>query len=422
MTEIQTGKEIRLLFQYLDKNQDGYITNDELRNTLLETCSINSSRREINYMVKVSDYDEDGKLSLQDFAYFYLRCMGLNPEDLKKSDESLWRLQCEVDERIRQKELKKIQDEEDKKKAEIERKEREEREKEEKRKEEIKLKKEQEERAKREIELEKLKKIEDEKRKRDEEFEKIKKEKEEQERLKKEREEALEKERIRVAEEKKRLDQEIKRQEEEKKKAEQEKLRKEEEKKKAELEKIKKDEEKKKQESLKTENPIDSKNSTVIGASWNCMMIGKECKFVFYPKNASGEIINQAKDIQFQISIPGDEDDDEAGVLMNLNPSSFIEKGNAIEFKFSPSEKFTHTWYNFAIIQGEKIILQNMNVLVSTERRIKTEIDKLKKKIQQLHLKQSDSGAMGYETSLGGQILKLEQKKDSYQMYLDTLE
>jgi len=150
---------------------------------------------------------------------------------------------------------------------------------------------------------------------------------------------------------------------------------------------------------------IDSLLSSVVGDCWNVMMIGVENVFVFYPRNKLNNVI-KSKDLVLKFEVTTMADDDEnGGTVASLDPSQILADGG-IEFRLTPDEKFNETWYTFDLVQnGEEIVYQNTNVLITSRRKIEIEITKLTKKINQLEIKQNDSAALGMETKLDSQIL-----------------
>jgi hypothetical protein len=467
MSVVTVGQEIRGVFDLLDENKDGYIHVDDVRNVLSTTCNIYLWRREVKRMLKLADADRDGKVSLQDFLHLYISLMGISVDSIKTCDKQLWSQYMEylgqLDVIIEQtkfemgkEDSKRVVESGEKPKPQQnknleEEKQRREIDLEEIRKEKI-IEKEKEDLAEKERiraqEVMKQREIQMEVDRAREETDRLKKEEDrmraELERLRREQE-RLEKEKLALEE--KRRQEEVERQrirqqealamEEQQKRllaleADKERARKEKEaidreeaqrlRQEAEREQLRKEKEaaiRLEQEKKKREMPeIDVKKSQVIGSAWSCMVIGLDYTIKFYPVSSSDQPV-KVNDLSFRISTMADDDDDEGGVIDTLKPVEL--KNNAYIFKYSATDKLTHIWYTFDILQGENIVAQSLNVLIGPKKKLTTEIDKLGKKIQQLHVKQNDSGALGMETSLGGQISKLQTKVDAYKALLSEI-
>jgi len=173
-------------------------------------------------------------------------------------------------------------------------------------------------------------------------------------------------------------------------------------------------------------NCISAENSSVIGVCWNVMMVGFDNVFAFLPRNASNDIVKvdlRKRELRLVIvPVAEEEDGREENEYENavITPSIMNPDGS-IEFHVKPTENFTHTWYNFTIYQREDVVAQSTNALIGTRKKIDVETEKLTKKMKHLLLKQNDSGAMGLETKLSGQIAKIQSKRDAYQSYIKTL-
>lgn len=177
----------------------------------------------------------------------------------------------------------------------------------------------------------------------------------------------------------------------------------------------------KQDKTIQPSSKANLKLSQVAGCAWHCMMIGCDNLFVLYPLDSTAKMIHlDVKNIRFQV-LPMSEDDDHEDntLLADIQPTGYHGTTSGIAFKFAPNDSYTHIWYHFQIVSGDTLLADNQNVLIGTQRKIRVEIEKLEKKIAQLHLKQSDSGAMGMEKTLSGQIAKLDTKRKAYQEYMD---
>lgn len=66
MKDIEIDDELLETFKVFDKDGNGYITVDELRNVIL-TIGDDVSTEEVEEMIKIADRDLDGKISFEDF-------------------------------------------------------------------------------------------------------------------------------------------------------------------------------------------------------------------------------------------------------------------------------------------------------------------------------------------------------------------
>lgn len=503
------SEELHCLFQLFDKNKDGYITLEGLRNCFSDYLNIHLYRRECKSMLSMADRDRDGKLNFHEFTDFYLRCMGIPLESLKMADKRMWTKHLEW--------LGNIETFETESKCETGKA--------------MERTSEQGGEKMKPVEIEKVNKMEEDRVLREIQMEKRQSERLEDERLKRERDEHAEKERIRVLEEKKALDdlaenlelerkateeelesinadkkiheaqrlereherlekeklelEENQRQEEadrqrgfeeedQRRRVEEENLRiqqedrerenqqrqkqieeekvelarkkqedeareqlqRDEELRIAEADRINKEkqqeernkkeaeakalkEEEEKQLALKKMTPKpDPKKSLIMGAGWCCMIIGSEWTIKYYPVDSNEEAV-MSDHYLLQVAAIADDDDECGGVMASLSPSQVKRDGYI--FLFTPDESFTQNWYTVSLLLDHEVIDQSNNVLIASKSKVTSERDKLSKKMDQLIIKQSDSGAMGLETKLDGQIQKLKTKIAAYQETLNEL-
>ncbi|XP_064622011.1 neo-calmodulin-like [Lineus longissimus] len=59
---------LKTCFEVFDKNGDGFITSEELRN-IMTNLGEKLTNEEVDEMIKVADIDEDGKLNYKEFIY-----------------------------------------------------------------------------------------------------------------------------------------------------------------------------------------------------------------------------------------------------------------------------------------------------------------------------------------------------------------
>jgi hypothetical protein len=68
-------REMKLIFQYFDVDNSGYITADKIGQTMKKFLSIIPSENETKSMVHLVDFDKDGRISFAEFSSFYSECM-----------------------------------------------------------------------------------------------------------------------------------------------------------------------------------------------------------------------------------------------------------------------------------------------------------------------------------------------------------
>jgi hypothetical protein len=68
-------REMKLIFQYFDVDNSGYITADKISQTMKKFLSIIPSENETKSMIHLVDYDKDGRISFAEFTSFYSECM-----------------------------------------------------------------------------------------------------------------------------------------------------------------------------------------------------------------------------------------------------------------------------------------------------------------------------------------------------------
>lgn len=73
--EISIEKEVKLVFDLFDQNKDGFITETDVHYTMKHYCSIIPTSFELKNMIHLSDKDKDGKVSQEEFFFFYCSLM-----------------------------------------------------------------------------------------------------------------------------------------------------------------------------------------------------------------------------------------------------------------------------------------------------------------------------------------------------------
>ena len=66
VTEVDTEKEIKEAFKLFDKDSDGYISAEELRNIMMNLGE-KLTDQEVDDMIKEADKDGDGLVNFQEF-------------------------------------------------------------------------------------------------------------------------------------------------------------------------------------------------------------------------------------------------------------------------------------------------------------------------------------------------------------------
>eukprot|EP01080_Neovahlkampfia_damariscottae_P008875 gene8875-824_t len=97
--ELSLYNEIEQVFQLFDINKDGYLTVEEIGNSLKKFLPDDTpDQNELKKMVYLFDKNFDGKVSFEEFAFFYAQSMGV-PLRTINADEKLRKIKMDLDKR-----------------------------------------------------------------------------------------------------------------------------------------------------------------------------------------------------------------------------------------------------------------------------------------------------------------------------------
>ncbi|KAJ3385277.1 hypothetical protein HDU84_002381 [Entophlyctis sp. JEL0112] len=93
--DIQAEEEMKEAFRIFDKNHDGFITHDELKETMAAQGDVLSDE-DIDELIKECDVDGDGKLNYEEFAKMMVATLSVVPNhfDMTRSASAV---ECHID-------------------------------------------------------------------------------------------------------------------------------------------------------------------------------------------------------------------------------------------------------------------------------------------------------------------------------------
>jgi hypothetical protein len=160
--------------------------------------------------------------------------------------------------------------------------------------------------------------------------------------------------------------------------------------------------------SLKIKKVPSPEKSKASGFNFNCCEIGKLARFEYYLLDDNENYLDPSR-LKCVLTSVEDEEIEE------LNKE---EIENGIAFSFKPSKELNETWYNYILYINEEEFVRQENVLIGTSKKVESEAQKIKKRIEAIILKMQDKGSMGIEKLQDDKVERQKSKLKDYELLL----